>query len=113
MANFLEFLKSGKSAREFIDTAVLPQHVLPVEHTGLSPEPNEPEPEESSAGGMDTVLDSATEEYSPEPPGAEDRAADSDSVDGGGKGLETVESETEADSAFLSALEAAEREGIA
>ena len=38
MANFLEFLKSGKSAREFIDDAVLPQNVLSVTRAGTSPE---------------------------------------------------------------------------
>jgi len=37
MANFLEFLKSGKSAKEFIDDAVLPQHVKAVARVGPSP----------------------------------------------------------------------------
>jgi len=37
MANFLEFLKSGKTAREFIDDAILPQHVRAVVRVGTSP----------------------------------------------------------------------------
>jgi hypothetical protein len=43
MAHFVEFLKSGMSAKEFIDTAVLPQHVIPVKQTDFSPEPYEKE----------------------------------------------------------------------
>ena len=49
MANFLEFLKSGKSAKEFIDTAVLPQHVKAVVRVGTSPEPYT---EENPASGI-------------------------------------------------------------
>jgi hypothetical protein len=92
MANFLEFLKSGKSAREFIDTAILPQHVLPVGQTVFSPEPYEPEEGETNTEATDAVLDAALDNP-PEPPAEDDKTADMDD---------------EVDPDFLAALEAAE-----
>jgi len=92
MANFIEFLKSGKSAREFIDTSVLPQHVLPVEKTETSPEPYE----------NDAIKE-------------EDESPDNDPLD------EAVENMTDKDwesldekydASFLEALETAEQEGL-
>jgi hypothetical protein len=110
MANFVEFLKSGKSAREFIDTAILPQHVLPVERTEFSPEPYEDEElnaGEAAAESTDDVLDSAPDNP-PESPAEGDKAADLN----GEAGQELIGSDEETDPAFIAALEAAERKGL-
>jgi hypothetical protein len=106
MARFVEFLKSGMDAKEFIDTAVLPQHVIPVERTGLSPKPYEPEEEGANTGVTDAVLDAAAGNP-PEPPAEEDKAADME----GGTGQELIEGGDDIDPGFLAELEAAEREG--
>jgi len=50
MANFLEFLKSGKSAREFIDDAILPSHVRPVTKVETSPAPYTADESDNSSG---------------------------------------------------------------
>ena len=52
MASFIEFLKSGKSAREFIDDAILPQNVLSVARVGTSPKTFD-DAEIDSASGSD------------------------------------------------------------
>jgi len=95
MANFLEFLKSGKTAKEFIDSAVLPQRVLPVERTEFSPEPYENE-ELASGGGTDAVLDAASADQLDESAGKKTEDAD--------YGDEDAE--------FIAMLEAAEKEGF-
>ena len=115
MANFLEFLKSGKTAREFIDTSILPQHVLPVKSIVGSPDQYDPEHDTSNTEATDAVLDSAIDEHLPEPPSSEDRAVDFDDLEIGGNDeyLELKEDDGDtADSDFLAALEAAEEDGI-
>jgi hypothetical protein len=103
MAHFAEFLKSGMSAKEFIDAAVLPQHVIPVEKTDFSPEPYEKEEGESNVEATDAVLDAATGNP-PEPPAEEDKAVDME----GEVGQELIEGDGDIDPNFLAALEAAE-----
>jgi len=85
MASFTEFLKSGKSAREFIDTAILPQHVLPVGQTEFTPAPYGDEELEANCNGADAVLNSATDSL-PEAPSGDDKA-----VDMGEEGQEMIE----------------------
>jgi hypothetical protein len=104
MAHFVEFLKSGMSAKEFIDAAVLPQHVIPVKQTDFSPEPYENE-EESNIKATDVVLNAAADNP-PESPAEEDKAVDIE----GGAGQELIEGGDDVDQNFLAALEAAEEE---
>jgi hypothetical protein len=108
MANFLEFLKSGKSAREFIDAAVLPQNVLPVTKTPTSPEPYQNE-DLDNPESTDAVLNNI-ENMPPERPSSE--GYDKEGEDGQAHPLFTEHEEDEADPAFLAALDAAEKEGI-
>jgi len=104
MANFLEFLKSGKTAEEFINTSVLPQHVLPVEKTDASPAPykddddkekkeevKKEETEKKEENCSDDIFDEAV-----------DRMTDED-----WKNLDE-----KYDAAFMEALELAEEEGF-
>jgi len=96
MASFLEFLNSGKTAKEFIDTSVLPQHVLPAQKTKTSPEPYENaavKNEETDAGQIpaDDILDEAVENMTDE---------------------DWKKFDEKYDEAFIAALEAAERDGF-
>jgi len=112
MANFLEFLKSGKTAKEFIDSAILPQHALPVEHTGLSPEPYEDE-ELDAGGDTDAVIDTATDSFKENSEAAAfgmmrqevSEITESLSKTNGDYG-------DDEDPDFIAMLEAAEREGL-
>jgi hypothetical protein len=105
MANFLEFLKSGKTAKEFIDTSILPQNVLPVEKTGTSPDPYENEELGFHNDGNDTdsVLDTAVDQY---------EESSGDEKDRGNLAFtENIEDDDD-DAGFLARLEAAENEGF-
>jgi len=99
MATFLEFLRSGKSAKEFIDTAILPQHVRPVTRVPTSPEPYA---EEELGGGTDDIPTPEPDDLSGADPGDTahdimDTAVLSESVNGDNP-----------DDAFLRQLEAFE-----
>jgi hypothetical protein len=107
MARFVEFLKSGKSAKEFIDTAILPQNVLPVEQTEFSSGSYESEEEKTNTESTDAVLDSAADNP-PESPAGEDKSVDFDNDTGQG----LIEYGDEADPAFIAALDAAEKAGL-
>jgi len=53
MASFLEFLKSGKCAEDFINTAVLPQHVVAVSRVSTSPAPYRQDEKDKSGDTSD------------------------------------------------------------
>jgi hypothetical protein len=104
MANFIEFLKSGKSAREFIDTAVLPQNVLSIEKMPLSPKPYQDEDLDiNHSEDIDTVIDNAS---------VPDSDSDEEGIDlEGDTGQSMIENtDEESDPVFLAALEIVEKE---
>ena len=96
MASFTEFLKSGKSAREFIDTAVLPDHARPVARTESSPEPY-----------VDEELGGVTEIPTPQTDDLTGADADDQAHDVTNQAI--LESEGDADADFMRKLEALER----
>ena len=106
MANFIEFLKSGKSAKEFIDTAVLPENPLAVVRVRTSPEPYQ---DEEVVEENDSDIIPEPDSIEPSGVDAEDKAHDimDDTVLD-----DDVEDVEEPDDTFMRQLEALERSSI-